>query len=61
MASTCTTLFDWSEFDRGGHFPALEAPDLLIDYVRAFLAKAQEAEAGQHEGDHLLVEVDKET
>jgi epoxide hydrolase len=27
----------WSEFDRGGHFPAMEAPDLLIGDVRAFL------------------------
>jgi pimeloyl-ACP methyl ester carboxylesterase len=26
----------WSEFDRGGHFPAMEVPDLLIGDVRAF-------------------------
>jgi pimeloyl-ACP methyl ester carboxylesterase len=26
----------WSEFDRGGHFPALEAPDLYIDDLRTF-------------------------
>ncbi|WP_349253348.1 alpha/beta fold hydrolase [Saccharopolyspora erythraea] len=26
----------WSEFDRGGHFAALQAPDLLVDDVRAF-------------------------
>ncbi|WP_285577593.1 epoxide hydrolase family protein [Actinoallomurus iriomotensis] len=26
----------WSEFDRGGHFAALQAPDLLIEDVRAF-------------------------
>jgi epoxide hydrolase len=26
----------WSEFDRGGHFPALEVPDLLVGDVRAF-------------------------
>ena len=26
----------WSEFDRGGHFPALEVPDLLVSDVRAF-------------------------
>jgi epoxide hydrolase len=26
----------WSEFDRGGHFAALEAPDLLGADVRAF-------------------------
>ncbi|MEV1247023.1 epoxide hydrolase family protein [Nonomuraea sp. NPDC049750] len=26
----------WSEFDRGGHFAALEAPDLLTADIRAF-------------------------
>jgi pimeloyl-ACP methyl ester carboxylesterase len=26
----------WSEFDRGGHFPAMEAPDLLVEDLRAF-------------------------
>ena len=28
----------WSEFDRGGHFAALEAPDLLTADVRDFFA-----------------------
>ena len=26
----------WSEFERGGHFPALEVPDLLVGDVRTF-------------------------
>lgn len=26
----------WTEFDRGGHFPAMEVPDLLIGDLRAF-------------------------
>jgi pimeloyl-ACP methyl ester carboxylesterase len=26
----------WSEFTRGGHFAALEAPDLLVADTRAF-------------------------
>jgi hypothetical protein len=26
----------WSEFERGGHFPAMEAPDLLVGDVRKF-------------------------
>jgi pimeloyl-ACP methyl ester carboxylesterase len=26
----------WAEFDRGGHFPAMEAPDLLVGDIRAF-------------------------
>jgi pimeloyl-ACP methyl ester carboxylesterase len=29
----------WSEFERGGHFPAMEAPDLLIGDVRAFFRR----------------------
>ncbi|MDF5758880.1 epoxide hydrolase family protein [Spongiactinospora sp. TRM90649] len=29
-------VIHWSEFDRGGHFAAMEAPDLLIADVRAF-------------------------
>ncbi len=29
-------IVHWSEFSRGGHFAALEAPDLLVDDVRAF-------------------------
>lgn len=30
------TITHWSEFDRGGHFPALEEPDLYVEDVRAF-------------------------
>lgn len=26
----------WTELDRGGHLAAMEAPDLLVDDVRAF-------------------------
>jgi len=26
----------WSEFDRGGHFAAMEVPDLLVGDVRKF-------------------------
>jgi pimeloyl-ACP methyl ester carboxylesterase len=26
----------WSELDRGGHFAALEVPDLFVQDVRAF-------------------------
>ena len=29
----------WAEFSRGGHFAALEAPDLLIDDVREFFRR----------------------
>jgi pimeloyl-ACP methyl ester carboxylesterase len=29
----------WSEFDRGGHFPAMEVPDLLVGDIQAFFRK----------------------
>jgi pimeloyl-ACP methyl ester carboxylesterase len=28
----------WTEYDRGGHFAALEAPDVLIKDLREFAA-----------------------
>jgi pimeloyl-ACP methyl ester carboxylesterase len=30
------TIVHWSEFERGGHFAALEAPDLFVEEVHAF-------------------------
>ena len=30
------TVVRWAEYGRGGHFAALEAPDLLVDDLRAF-------------------------
>jgi epoxide hydrolase len=30
------TLSRWTEFDRGGHFAAMEQPALLVDDIRAF-------------------------
>lgn len=30
------TIVHWSEFERGGHFAAMEAPDLLVADMRAF-------------------------
>jgi epoxide hydrolase len=35
----------WSEFDRGGHFPAMEVPDLLVGDVRAFFRRLRRAKA----------------
>jgi epoxide hydrolase len=32
-------IVHWSEFDRGGHFAAMEAPELLVDDVRAFFRR----------------------
>jgi pimeloyl-ACP methyl ester carboxylesterase len=30
-------IVHWSEFDRGGHYPGVDAPDLLVADLRAFL------------------------
>jgi pimeloyl-ACP methyl ester carboxylesterase len=35
-AEQSNNIVHWSDFDRGGHFAALEAPDLLVSDVREF-------------------------
>lgn len=32
-------IVHWTDFDRGGHFAAMETPDLLVDDIRAFFGK----------------------
>jgi epoxide hydrolase len=32
-------IVHWSEFDRGGHFAAMEVPDILVGDIRAFFRK----------------------
>ena len=34
------------EFSRGGHFPAMEEPDLLVAYIRAFFRKVRGVNPG---------------
>ncbi|MCW4351770.1 epoxide hydrolase [Hoyosella sp. YIM 151337] len=34
-------IVHWSDFSEGGHFAALETPDLLVADIRAFFAKLQ--------------------
>jgi len=36
LAEQTNNIVHWSEFDRGGHFAAMEEPDLLIGDVREF-------------------------
>ncbi|WP_329406557.1 epoxide hydrolase [Nocardia vinacea] len=36
LAEQQHNIVRWTEFDRGGHFAAMEAPDLLTDDVRVF-------------------------
>jgi epoxide hydrolase len=33
----------WTEFDRGGHFPALETPELLADDLAEFFGETRRA------------------
>ena len=42
IAERANTIVRWTEFDRGGHFAALEAPDLLIADIRAFFGQLRE-------------------
>ncbi|MEV0788686.1 epoxide hydrolase family protein [Kribbella sp. NPDC050459] len=37
FAEKTDTIVRWTEFDRGGHFAAMEAPDLLLGDLRAFI------------------------
>ncbi|WP_454191128.1 epoxide hydrolase family protein [Paenibacillus sp. Marseille-Q7038] len=32
-------IIQWSEFNRGGHFAAMEAPDLLVNDIRLFFSQ----------------------
>ncbi len=36
FAEESNTIVRWTEFDEGGHFAALEVPDLLVEDVRTF-------------------------
>jgi pimeloyl-ACP methyl ester carboxylesterase len=42
-AETHYAIERWTEMPRGGHFAALEAPDLLVDDVRSFFASVARA------------------
>jgi hypothetical protein len=35
-AEAANTITHWSDFDTGGHFAAMEAPDLFVGDVREF-------------------------
>lgn len=36
IAEQTNNIVRWTEFDRGGHFAAMEAPELLVGDIRAF-------------------------
>ncbi|MFE5680428.1 epoxide hydrolase family protein [Streptomyces erythrochromogenes] len=39
VAARTDAVVRWTTFDRGGHFPAMEVPDLLVGDVRAFFRR----------------------
>ncbi len=41
FAERGNTIVHWSEFDRGGHFAAMEVPELLVGDVREFFNKVR--------------------
>ncbi|MGW7267390.1 epoxide hydrolase family protein [Streptomyces sp. NPDC054842] len=45
VADRTNTIVRWTEFDRGGHFPAMEEPGLLVSDVRAFFRQLRESGA----------------
>ena len=38
-AERANKVVHWTDFDHGGHFAALEVPELLVDDIRAFLSQ----------------------
>jgi epoxide hydrolase len=45
IAERTNNIVYWSEFDRGGHFAAMEQPELLVDDVRTFFRRFRDAGA----------------
>ncbi|MFG2344581.1 epoxide hydrolase family protein [Streptomyces phaeochromogenes] len=43
IADRTENIVRWTEFDRGGHFAAMEEPDLLVGDVRAFFHELQQS------------------
>jgi pimeloyl-ACP methyl ester carboxylesterase len=39
FAEQANNIVHWSEFDRGGHFAAMEAPELLVSDIRQFFRR----------------------
>ncbi len=39
IAEQTNNIVRWTEFGRGGHFPAMEEPDLLVTDISAFFRK----------------------
>ena len=46
FAERAYNIVHWTEFDRGGHFAAMEEPDLLTGDIRAFFRRFRPAASG---------------
>ena len=46
IAEQTNNIVQWTEFDHGGHFPAMEEPDLLVADIRAFFRKIRGVSPG---------------
>ncbi|MEV6534910.1 epoxide hydrolase family protein [Streptomyces sp. NPDC051639] len=45
IAERTNNIVRWTEFDRGGHFAAMEQPDLLVGDIRDFFRSLRDANA----------------
>ncbi len=57
MRPLAERLYDirhWSEFERGGHFAAMEVPELLAEDVRSFFVSLGRIELGDHRYEPLV-------
>lgn len=41
FAERSNNILQWTEFDRGGHFAAMEQPELLVEDVRSFFRRVR--------------------
>lgn len=41
LAERANNVVHWTEMPRGGHFAAVDAPDLLVGDVQSFFAKVR--------------------
>lgn len=48
IADRTNNIVRWTNHDRGGHFPAMEQPQLLVDDVRRFFRELREQAGGGH-------------
>ncbi|MFB9831646.1 epoxide hydrolase family protein [Actinoallomurus acaciae] len=47
LAERANTIVRWTEYDRGGHFAAMEEPDLLAEDIRAFFRELRDSSDGR--------------